>query len=52
MTPPTRELKDRVVRRGEEIQEEAVRRVDEAASALTGNGRRKARGKRDEAAST
>ncbi len=47
-----RELKDRVVRRGEEIREEAVHRVDEAASALTGNGRRKVRGKRAKAAST
>lgn len=42
-----RELKDRVVRRSEEIGAEAVRRVDEAASALAGNGGRRA-AKRDE----
>lgn len=47
-----RELKDRVVRRGEEIREEAVHRADDAAAALTGNGRRKLRGKGAEAAST
>ena len=40
-----RELKNRVVRRGEEIREEAVHRVDKAASALSGDGRRKVRGK-------
>ena len=33
-----RGLKDRVVRRGEEIRDEAVRRVGGAASALSGNG--------------
>lgn len=33
-----RELKDRVVRRGEEIRGEAARRVGAAASALAGNG--------------
>ena len=33
-----RELKDRVVRRGEEIRVEATRRVGAAASALAGNG--------------
>jgi gas vesicle protein len=33
-----RGLKDRVVRRGEEIRSEATRRVGAAASALAGNG--------------
>lgn len=33
-----RDLKDRVVKRGEELREEASRRVGAAASALTGNG--------------
>jgi gas vesicle protein len=33
-----RGLKDRVVRRGEEIRDEATRRVGAAASALAGNG--------------
>ena len=33
-----RELKERVVRRGEEIRGEAARRVSAAASALAGNG--------------
>lgn len=33
-----RELKERVVRRGEEIRDEAARRVSAAASALAGNG--------------
>jgi gas vesicle protein len=33
-----RALKDRVVRRGEEIRVEAAKRVGEAASALSGNG--------------
>ncbi len=33
-----RGLKNRVVRRGEEIRDEAVRRVGAAASALAGNG--------------
>jgi gas vesicle protein len=33
----TRGLKDRVVRRGEEIRDEAARRVGAAASALAGN---------------
>jgi gas vesicle protein len=33
-----RGLKDRVVRRGEEIRDEAVRRVGAVASALAGNG--------------
>ena len=33
-----RELKGRVVRRGEEIRQEATRRVGAAASALAGNG--------------
>ena len=33
-----RVLKDRVVRRGEEIRDEATRRVGAAASALAGNG--------------
>lgn len=33
-----RALKDRVVRRGEELRVEATRRVSEAASALAGNG--------------
>jgi gas vesicle protein len=33
-----RELKDRVVRRGEELRGEAARRVGAAASALAGNG--------------
>jgi gas vesicle protein len=33
-----RELKDRVVRRGEEIRDETARRVGAAASALAGNG--------------
>jgi gas vesicle protein len=37
-----RELKDRVVRRGEEIRDEATRRVGAAASALAGNGADKA----------
>jgi gas vesicle protein len=34
-----RALKDRVARKGQEIRAEATRRVDEAASALAGNGR-------------
>jgi len=33
-----RGLKDRVVRRGEEVRDEAARRVGAAASALAGNG--------------
>lgn len=33
-----RGLKDRVVRRGEELRDEAARRVGAAASALAGNG--------------
>ena len=37
-----REMTDRVIRRGEEIGAEASRRVDEASSALAGNGGRKA----------
>jgi len=44
-TDSTRGLKDRVVRRGEVVWEKAVHRVDEAASALAGNGPRKVRGK-------
>ena len=36
-TDSARGLKDRVVRRGEEIQDEATRRVVAAASALSGN---------------
>ncbi len=36
-------VKDRVVRRGEEIGEEAAHRVTSAASALAGRGQRKAR---------
>jgi gas vesicle protein len=34
-----RTLKDRVARKGQEIRAEATRRMDEAASALAGNGR-------------
>jgi gas vesicle protein len=34
----TRDLKDRVVRQGEQVREEAARRVGAAASALAGNG--------------
>lgn len=37
-TSSARDLKDRVVRRGEELRDEASRRVGAAASALTGNG--------------
>jgi hypothetical protein len=33
-----RGLKDRAVRRGEEVRDETVRRVGAAASALAGNG--------------
>ena len=33
-----RGLKDRIVRQGEEVRDEAVRRVGAAASALAGNG--------------
>jgi len=37
-TDSAHQLKDRVVRRGEEIRDEAARRVGAAASALAGNG--------------
>jgi gas vesicle protein len=33
-----RELKDQVVRRGEQVRDEAVRRVGAAAAAISGNG--------------
>ena len=44
-----RQLKDRVVRRGEEIREEAAHRVSDAASALAGHGPRN--GQEDKVAS-
>ena len=46
-----RALKDRVARRGQEIRAEATRRVDEAASALAGNGRHQEVPKGNEVAS-
>jgi len=46
-----RHLRDRVVRRGEEVGEEAAHRVTDAASALAGRGPRKLRGHEGKAAS-
>ena len=46
-----RDLKDRVVLRGEEVREEAARRVTDVASALAGRGPRKMDGQEGEAAS-
>jgi len=45
-----RDLTDRVVQRGEEIGDEAARRVHEAGSALAGDRPRKTRGNGDEVA--
>lgn len=47
-----RDLKERVVQRGEEIGDEAARRVQEAGSVLAGHGPRNARGNGDEVAAT
>jgi gas vesicle protein len=46
-----RELKDRAVRRGEELGEEAAHRVTDAASALAGRGPRKMDGQQTGVAS-
>ncbi len=46
-----RQLKDGMVRRGEELRAEAAHRVTDAASALAGRGPRKTHGRDDEAAS-
>jgi gas vesicle protein len=46
-----RHLKDGIVRRGEELREEAAHRVTDAASALAGRGPRNTHGRDDEAAS-
>ena len=46
-----RRLRDGVVRRGEEIGEEAAQRVTDAASALAGRGPRKVHGRDGEASS-
>jgi gas vesicle protein len=46
-----RHLKDRVVRRGGEIGEEAANRATDVASALAGRGPRKLHGHEDEVAS-
>jgi gas vesicle protein len=43
----TRELKDRAIRRGQEIREEATYRVEGAASALAGKAGQKERGNGD-----
>lgn len=50
-TDSARDLRDRVVRRGEEVGEEAAHRVTDAAHALAGHGPRKTRGQEDKVAS-
>ena len=40
-----RDVKDELIRRGEKIRDEAIHRVDDAASALAGDGQAKLRGK-------
>jgi gas vesicle protein len=47
-----RDLTDRLVERGEEIGDEAARRVHEAGSVLAGHRPRKTRGNGDEVAAT
>jgi cation transport regulator ChaB len=42
-------LRDRVVRRGEEIRDEAAHRVTDAASALAGHSARETRGQNEAA---
>ena len=46
------DLTERLVQRGEDISDEAARRIQGASSALTGRGSRKTPGNGDEAAAT